>query len=95
MIWYHGADNAVDAGALSAVANPNVVRTYAAAAGIALRTIPCLPLVICTGTATQHINRTIAEASAFVVELARKSATGLGGGTVQRHVGAIFRAAVA
>lgn len=91
VIFYHGADNTVDGGALLAVSNPQVVRTYAAVAGMALATVPCLPLGVCTGTATQFINRSVAQSSAFVVELATKFYGALSAAVVLRNVNAIFR----
>ena len=95
VVLYHGADNTVDGGALSAVANPAIVRTYATVASMALATVPCLPLGFCTGTATQFINRSVARSSAFVVELASKSFGALSAATVLRNVHAIFRAVAA
>jgi peptidoglycan hydrolase-like protein with peptidoglycan-binding domain len=91
VIFYHGADNAVDGGALTAVADPSVVTTYANAAGMRIVVVPCRPLGTCTGTATRFVNRTIAGSSAFVVELATKVAA-LSSATIVRHVAAIFRA---
>ncbi|CAN5522794.1 hypothetical protein BH24ACT5_BH24ACT5_02110 [soil metagenome] len=74
------------------MADAAAVRTYAVVARMALTTVPCRPVGVCRGTATQFINRTIVGSSAFVVELASKAFGALSAATVVRNVNAVVQA---
>ena len=65
-VWWHNVGDYVD-DSRSSVAQPNLITMYAAQASIGIDDAPCLGF--CGGTATQHINATVAGATHMVVEL--------------------------
>jgi murein peptide amidase A len=65
-VWWHNVGDYVD-DSRSSVAQPDLITEYAAKASIGIDDAPCLGY--CGGTATQHINATVANATHMVVEL--------------------------
>lgn len=67
-VWYHQASNRVSAGG----ARRELSRTYAALVGQIVADTPCS--AGCTGTGSQFTNHTVADGTAFLVELANSAA---------------------
>jgi murein peptide amidase A len=65
-VWWHNVGDYVD-DSRSSVAQPDLITEYAAKASIGIDDAPCLGY--CGGTATQHINATVPNATHMVVEL--------------------------
>jgi murein peptide amidase A len=80
--WYHGPLHVVDAALQYGVANPNVLKAYAARVGYSVATVNCSPTGICVGNATQYGNFNLPGSSAFVVELQ----TGVAGALTEQGV---------
>jgi hypothetical protein len=89
-VWWHATGEVVDA-ARTGVADPDVLRAYAASAGYPIAAVPCGSTTVCTGNATQFGNARIAGATHFVVELPTNGPQ-LSNATVQRHVSALWAA---
>lgn len=89
-VWWHATGEVVDA-ARTGVANPGVLRAYAAEVGYPIAAVPCGSTTVCTGNATQFGNARIDDATHFVVELPTNGPH-LSSASVQRHVRALWAA---
>jgi len=94
-VWYHGPLFTVDRALLHGVANPDVLTAYAQQVGYSVTTVACSPTGFCTGNATQYMNTTILNSSAFVVELSTNVAGAISPNGLVKHANAFFAAAAA